>query len=387
MSQKDWSVHWPMVILAYLTLFCLGLLDNARGPFFQDIIVDLKLSDTQASFFFAVTSSMGFIMGRLVPRYVVRWGVVPVVRLGQLFMGCGFASLALANSLSTLIATAGLFGVGFGILNVAQNLLLLEGATGSIRRRLFSGLHGMYAASSLISPLVAAFLFRQGVGWRTAFVGFAAVTLVSFIYSLLVRPPAGAEPLAPLGTTTPNSHDSKESYGAIAGVLSFYVLAELVVSTRISLYLRREFNYSPDDASIVLALFFALLLLGRLVLLFVPLRQGSLKIIEWSLMASIVAYGLGLWVHPTLFALCGLTMSPIFALVLDLIAELYPKTSVKAISHCVAVSCLYIVSMHFIMGLLTDWIGIHWAMYFGGAALIVSLVLVYRVRAQHKGRA
>jgi len=383
-------VSWPLVVVAYLTLFSLGLLDNARGPFFLDIINDLGLTNTQASFFFATTSAMGFFVGRLVPQAVTQFSLMNVVRGGQLIMGLGFASISMAHSLFTLISASAFFGVGFGILNVAQNLLILEGAKGHLRRQIFSGLHGMYAISSLISPLLAAALFKFDVSWRQAFVGFAGIVLLSFISSFSVRKNESETLLTgvtqePAPSKTSNilsasSAAEPRSYGVIAAMISMYVLGELVISTRLSLYMRRVFDYSPDHAAILLAVFFVLLFIGRIFILLRPLRLSSLQLIEWSLVGSIAVNAAGLWLHPWFFALCGLTMAPIFAVSLNFLAEKYPKHSTEAISYCLAIGCLYIVSMHLFMGVLTDLVGIRHAMLLGLFALILALVLLLHIK-------
>ena len=82
--------YWPIIISAYLTLFALGLLDNARGPYFPDIIRDLNLNDTQASLFFATVSTVAFFSGRVVPQLVNKLGLMNVIRIGVVLMGAGF---------------------------------------------------------------------------------------------------------------------------------------------------------------------------------------------------------------------------------------------------------------------------------------------------------
>jgi hypothetical protein len=39
----------------------LGLIDNARGPFFPEILKDLELNGTYGSTFFATTSLLAFV--------------------------------------------------------------------------------------------------------------------------------------------------------------------------------------------------------------------------------------------------------------------------------------------------------------------------------------
>jgi hypothetical protein len=69
-------------------------------------------------------------------------------------------------------------------------------------------------------------------------------------------------------------------------------------------------------------------------------------------------------------------MAPVFALSLDYLAEIFPSYSADAIASCLAISCLYIVSMHFVMGVLTDMVGIEKAMWCGPLFVVVAFVLL-----------
>lgn len=361
-----------------MTLFSLGLLDNVRGPYFADIISDLNLSNTQGSLFFAVVSGMAFVAAQVVPFMASRFSLLNVIRMALVTMGVGFYFIAYAHSLSVLLLFCVIFGLGFGVLNVAQNLLILEGSSLYLRRRLFSGLHGMYAFSSLIAPLIAAQLFQLQINWRVAFMGFASIVIVSLIVSFFARSEKSIlRPHAPVRNL---QRVKFKSYSSIGGVLSLYVLAELVLSTRLSLYVRQTYMYSPAQAANLLALFFLFLLVGRFIFLFIPFKSSNLVIIERCLVCTFVAYILGLWVHPWLFALAGFTMAPIFGLSIDLVAEMFPEHSSQAVSNVIGLSCIYIVSMHIVMGLLSDWIGITQAMSIGLVFIFSAWLLLKRRR-------
>lgn len=385
-SKINSKTNWSIILLAYVTLFSLGLLDSARGPYFADIMSDLHLTNTQGSLFFAVVSSMAFFTAWIVPSLVRNFSLLMVIRMGLLVMGLGFALVSMASNFMMLLLSCVIFGFGFGVLNVAQNLLILEGASSALRRRLFSGLHGMYAFASLVAPLVAAQLFRMQITWRTAFMGFASVVVVSLVVSLFVKQDKSFQKnksISEISGSEKNLEKIKfKSYGLVGSMLSLYVLAELLVSTRLSLYVRQVYFYSPEQAANLLALFFLFLLLGRVIFFLISFKASSLLIIEFCIVFTFFAYVLGLWVHPWLFALTGLTMAPIFALSLDMVADMFPDLSSLALSNVIGLSCVYIVSMHVVMGLLSDWIGIAQAMTLGLVFLFVTWVLLKAMKCQ-----
>ncbi|MEQ1665202.1 MAG: MFS transporter [Bdellovibrionales bacterium] len=379
MSNPNFSIstvtNKSLVFVSYLTLFSLGLLDNARGPFFADIISDIKLTDTQASLFYVVVSSMAFFMGVLVPRLLNVLSLLNVLRIGQVLMGVGFAAISLSSNLTELIITCVVFGVGFGLINVTQNLLILEAASESKRRRLLSGLHGMYAISSLVAPLIAALLFKNHIGWRTAFFWFSLLGFASFISTFFVKYKSKMQTNQKV-LKNPN----RSSYFIFGSMLSLYIITEILISSRLPLYVRRFYNYSPVEASNLLAVFFLFLFLGRIIFLLVPMKTASLKIIEFSLLATGAMLSLGLWVHPWFLTLCGLTMASVFGLSVDYLAETFPKYSADAIAYCLALSCVYIVSMHLVTGFVTDHFGVHVAMQTSVVYLICSWLCLLMVK-------
>jgi FHS family glucose/mannose:H+ symporter-like MFS transporter len=383
------QTSWPLILLAYLSLFSLGLLDNARSPYFADILTDLQLSNTEGSLFFATVSSMAFFTAWAVPRLVEKFSLIMVVRFALLSMGIGFALVSRAQSLLSLIFMSVIFGLGFGILNVAQNLLILEGASSHMRRRLFSGLHGMYAFSSWLAPLIAAQLFRLQVSWREAFLGYSSVVVLALLSSFWASSKSGsdAQSKANSESLAPSSSKKKlklNSYGLIGSIISFYVVAELIIATRLPLYMRTVYEYTPEQAANLLAGFFLLLLIGRFLFLFIPFRSSNLKIIEISLWLTLFSFLMGLLVHPWLFVLAGLTMAPVFGLSIDTVAEMFPEFSTQAVSSVIGLTCVYIVSMHILIGMLTDWLGIAIAMYSGVFCVVIAIGLLQLLRRPRK---
>ncbi|OFZ20053.1 MAG: hypothetical protein A2Z20_08255 [Bdellovibrionales bacterium RBG_16_40_8] len=314
------------------------------------------------------------------PQLNRRFRLINILRFGQILLGIGFAGIALATSLTTMVLTCLVFGYGFGLINVIQNLLVNEGSQGAIRRQLLSGLHAVYAFAALTAPLIAAEFFRLQLGWRQAFMGFAGVVAVSFIGTFFVR---DVKTISQKDSSTAQiitKGRGWQTYFRFGSVLSLYIVSEIILATRLPLYLRRVYSYSPEQAATLLALFFLFLLLGRLLFLAVPMRTTSLMLIEAGLIGSLIIYGLGLWVHPLFFAFCGLTMAPIFGVSIDFIIEFYYRYANEAVSMCLAISCIYIVIMHFIVGLMTDRFGIANAMYVGLITLAFSWILLMTVK-------
>jgi fucose permease len=376
--------NWLYVFIAYLTLFCLGLLDNARGPFYADILHDLQLNNWQGSMFYATASFMAYVTGDRVAHWSRRFGTLNVLRLGQILMVIGFAAIPLAHQLMPLLMYCAIFGLGFGVLNVAQNLLILEASFGALQRRLFSGLHGMYAFSSLVAPLICAHFFRAGQSWRSAFLLFAALASVAFFVSLVARNhklPKKIESEATQGEVESSAEESRlfQKYFWAVMMVSFYVISEVALSTRFSLYLRSEKGYSAELAATYLAGFFVSMFVGRLVFFLFQFHWRTGSIIFTSLVLSMILFSMGLVVHPVFLILCGLSMAPVFGLSLAYLAEIYPHSAHQVVSYTIAKSCLLIVAAHIFTGLFSDLFGVGRALAMAPIYILVSLLSFQRL--------
>jgi FHS family glucose/mannose:H+ symporter-like MFS transporter len=367
------TTYWTMIFVSYVSLFFLGLLDNARAPFFPDIMHDLKLDNFKASFFFVTTSSFAFISGRLTFFVIRRMGLNNTFRLSQFVTGAGFASMAFAETFGVLLFSCAIFGFGFGSLNITQNLFVMEGASLTARRRLISGLHSMYAFSSLIAPLLASVCFRYQLTWRQAYLYFGISVLISVLISFVNK----VEKVHIHEKKTVLPKHVKDRSWLIAAVLSLYVIGELTLTTRLPLYLREARGYTPEKASEYLSYVFLAMFIGRIAFTFFKWKRFTThNIIVSSLVLSILFFIVGLLGHPFWLCISVLAMSPIYAMVLEYHVEIFKEHSSMAITNSLAVNALFIVSMHLMLGALTDVIGIQYSMYLGPVFLMISTLLV-----------
>jgi len=380
---------WTRIFLAYFSLLVLGFLDSVRGPLFPDITSDLQLTDSVASLFFVGTSAMTIVTGRLTPYFAKKLQLTNLFRLSQVLLGLGCLGFSMANSFLSLFLSAVVFGLGFGFINVGQNLLILEGASRDRRRQLFSGLHGVYALASLLAPITVGLLVATGHDWRASFRFFILLCGAGFLACSVVRTPAPMP--ADRGATHAKGQAVASGWIFLPASiqLSLYIAAELSITTRLVLYLRRQNLADAVVAPQYLAAFFALLLAGRMLFTFLPFHKHSnQKIIMISLVSSAICYALGLYHSPFWLVMCGLTMAPIFGVFMEHLADVFPGRSEQAIAWVLAASGFFVISMHYIVGVLSQAFGIWKALHLGPAILLVSAVLLSlsTKRSQKLGR-
>jgi MFS family permease len=285
--------------------------------------------------------------------------------------------LAAAPSFYLLLVGVFFFGFSLGLMGVIQNALLVqEVPPGPLKNRLLVGLHSMYAGASLLAPVlvnaVAWFTFNGSL-WRVVFLVGAAISslalLSTFVGSLNI-------------VSTRPQRESKihtgEKWAQIyfGVMLSAYVLSEILVSTRMALYMRREFQSDLSESTWYTALFFVALFVGRVVFSF---WAPSMKIKSQMLLSLFLAFAsllVGIYRHPMGLALSGLFMAPFYPLMMSSAGHLFPYSVAEAVSWAMALSSLFIVAMHFSVGLMTDFYGLQIAFLLAPAFILTSFVMI-----------
>lgn len=365
-------MNWSLVLAAFGCLFVIGLLDNARGPLFPDVLAGLSLSDAEGAWLFAAASAAGGV-GSWATRFLLaRVRASRALWLGLLVAALGVGLLGRSRSLAELVAGSALFGLSFGGLSLVQGALVQRGAPPALQRQAFSGLHAMYGAASLLAPLLVAAAARAGVDWRGAFGLLACAPLALLALTLPLRDPAPAPPGGDAGAAAPPPGARAAAVSLMTGL---YVAAELAISTRLVLHLRR-LEWSADAASLALAAFFACLLAGRaaLGLVRVPLSHRQLLAASAGLSCALAAGGLS--VHPALLCVTGLTLAPFFPVASALVADEFPGNFERVMSTLMATVCVVVMLAHKAVGVLSDLVGLHLALWLAPTCLLGALGLV-----------
>lgn len=367
-----------LIVLAYLSLLTLGLADNIRGPFFLEILKDLHLNGTSGSLFFAVVNLIACVGSWYSHRLLKGRDPLALLALANLIFALGFAGISQASHLGWMLVFCGIFGWSYGTLNVLQNVIVCEAAAPDQRRRLLNGLQSMYGLAALSAPLTATLGRLAGYDWRQVFLALSFIPLLMTFFSWRHRgevpaPSSETESLAPAWGTS-----DKWACAGLSLLMALYLWGELSISTRLVLWLRSTKAFTAEAADSQLALFFALLLGGRLTLALLPLRNvANRTILLFSMISSAFVYALGLAYWPLLLSLAGLTLAPFYPVLMDQIAVRFKERAGRAMGIIIAVGNLSIVSMHVCIGVLTDEWGLSAALICGPAALLIAATLFF----------
>lgn len=370
---------WGYIVIAYLSLFALGISDNIRGPLFPEILRSFAVSDTQGAVYYAVSSFFGFLGSFLVRFLLLKWSRVHNMQLALFLMTLGLIGMGSVTGFSWLLVFSAVFGTSLGIIGVVQNLLVSEGSLPQKRQQMLSGLHANYGIASFLAPLVVAGVSAWLGSWRYVFHVVALVPLGLLVGSFFWKDRKLASTLETKKKLEPSSPQIRRDHLGqvfLAVALGFYVLAEILVSSRLPLFMRRELGVSLEESSYYLTAFFVCLLAGRLLFALYHFRWPLRRMLSCFLFLSAASIALGLLGRPFFLALSGLFMAPFYPLAMVYVSNHYEKNLGSAVSYCMAIQSFFTVAMHGLVGYLTDRHGISTAMWVGPLGLGVSFFLL-----------
>lgn len=378
-SQQLW------LAFSFFSMMILGFTDNLRGPLFFDILQDFKLSDLEGAWFYSATASTGFFASVAAAYILKKQHVLQLLVLAVVTMAVALFGMGLLKNYYLFLMAAGGLGVALGFLSIAQNSSISYLTTLKTQSRVYSGLHSMYGLSSFLAPLAVGWGLGNGWTWRDFFIYTGMVVLVFTIITLVSPFPKWAQDYK---KTPPPEKNSFRELGLVSVYMAlaaaFYVIAEILVGSRLSLYTIREMGLSTQEASRYVTGFYLGMLVGRL---------GGV-VFKWpghyrfqlyaSLGLSFLTIAAGLYHNPWWFVAAGLAMSPFYPVIMVYLSDVYQKRIGVMMSLTIAIQSLAIVFMHQIVGFVSNFSGIKIAFHLGFAFLILSALFLLLGEAKRK---
>jgi fucose permease len=388
-TPKSKNVDWALLWFVYLTLVALGLADNARGAIYPDLLPHFQINHTTGSLIFLLASLAAVVNNSLAMVWLNALGAIRALTLFTLLHGASLLALALSGWLTDfrgfLFSTI-VLGAAMGGMGVTQNVLAAAAVTGPRRRQAVAGLHAMYGLSSLLAPLVVTAYSVSAPGLALGPVtvfgifGVLSLSLLTLGFRALRR--SAESP----GTQRDRFHwpvasrerrDLMLTTISFAAVMSLYVVAELAISTRLTVYAREALGYDRSQANLWLSGFFVALFIGRSLFATVPVPLSHAAVLWTSLTSSAAVLALGLTVWPPALILSGFTMAPFYPVLMTLLTERMGAASGFATSWCLVIQGLSLAGMHWLLGFLSDRYGIANAIFLAlGAAIAAFLVML-----------
>lgn len=262
-------------------------------------------------------------------------------------------------------------GFAVGVLSVMQNVLVLEASPSHLASRFINGLHANYAFASFLAPLVVSLIYRNQWSFKMIFFVNAIFSLLVFLLIVAAKPIYQPTKIANPGLRRNLSF----KYLPFALLLSCYVAGEVLVTSRLSQFLYQYHGLTKENASDALSALFLLLLVGRLAFSFWALNKSIIGWIRILLFLSILCVVLGLYVSYWFFIILGLVMSPLYALMMLQARKTYGDQIDQAASLGIFVSGVMIIFMNSLVGWISDYWGIFWALLVSCVFFLISYVI------------
>lgn len=366
------------IIFAYIGLFILGLIDNSRGPIYPEILEQFQISTTLGSSIFSVASLSGFVITLFAPKWNKKLGAVNSLKWAILTHLIAVVVMGISAKFQSgfwiFLFACALFGIGVGMMSISQNLIINQFSPVLQRRKYFAGLHSMYGLASLLAPLLMSIVFKFGIKWQDFLIGLGLIPLVTLLYSLR---------LPKQGLNKIDNMKGKVSWRlttVLGTILSFYVASEVLISSRMAFFLRTHYQLDASMASEYLGVFFVLLLVGRLTFALVHIKLETYKLLQISAITSLISFLLGLFIHPAFLVICGLTMSFFFPNSMEWISEKYNEQAELLITRIMMFVGAVLVSMHWVVGAISEVYNIQIAMLLGPFMLLWVIYLLHSQR-------
>ena len=368
---------WKNIYMPFLGMFCFSLVDNLRGAYFPEILKDLNVNSTEGSFFLVVPFLCSVIGGQIVPIGMKCWPAGVWWRLGVAFQAVGCVCFVWAQNFTDLLVYSIFLGLGMGMISVSHYVVIREGAPERSLRRLFSGLQSCFAAGSVATPVLATFFISQQLHWKWAFVCVGLVSLALFLISCGLK--FSNDHHDSLSHARGNTYKAKHlrQLMYVALMVSCYLGSELSFVARIVQYMEIEQGYSLQMSQYYLMAFAIGFFMSRLLFTWYPFPHVSLKNLLLFLIASsgVVMWG-GLYLVPELFIFLGFSMAPIVGVFMNYLMLVYRHLAAQAVAYAMGVGSIGMAAVHYLVGYLTDAVGIHWALHANIVLLAVSGLLV-----------
>jgi fucose permease len=229
---------------------------------------------------------------------------------------------------SAFLLSASLFivGMGLGALELGSNAIIvsLHPKRKGMFLNLMSVLHGL---GSMLAPLFAGWLFALNISWRTVYRwDLPLIAFFMLIFLFLRFPKSGEQARLDFRAIPRVAFKGQLPLFYIA--IAAYVSAEIGMASWLVTFLQQARGQDVAASNQALSLFFALLMLGRLIGGFVVHRIGYLRSILIATLGAIASLIIGLFGTGSLvffLPVTGFFFSIIFPTITAAASDLYTK--------------------------------------------------------------
>jgi fucose permease len=321
-----------LLIVIYIAFISLGLPDSLFGVSWPVLHVEFGIAESFASVYTIITAictgGVSFVAGRVIRKF----GTGKVTFFSTLLTAIGLVGISFAPNIVVMIIFAIILGYGAGAIDTGLNSYVSL----HYKAKYLNWLHCFWGMGVAISPMIMSFFLGAGEGqWRN---GYRVVALLQLAIAMII--------LATLKKWDPaveqEQRDSAKAdmsmgqlfrlKGLPTSILSLglYCGAEYLIGTWGATYAVHEFDLAPEVAAKWVSLYYGGIMLGRIIVGFVPERIGDDMRVKCGVLISLAGIVfLALPVGNIALAgllLIGIGFGPVFPAVIHSVPDRFGST-------------------------------------------------------------
>ncbi len=312
MENKFNTNHSRLLTAAcFFAFFIFGVTDNLKGSTLPPMLAELNIDyGTGGNIFFG--QYVGFLIATLLTGIIAdKYGLKVVMVFAGICLFIGVGGYSSLNSASLLFASLFIVGLGLGAFELGPNATIVNiyKEQKGLYLNLMAVMHGL---GSTIAPLFAGWLLNQNVSWRTIYRWDLLLIVTFILFSIFLRFPKPQEKSA-LDFKSITRTAFKDQMPLYYLIIMLYVAVEIGLASWLVVYLQDIQNLSVAFSNQMLAVFFAMIMLGRLLGGFFVQRFGYLRSILLASFISVISLAIGIFTDLYIFLpLTGLFFSIMF---------------------------------------------------------------------------
>jgi fucose permease len=295
--------------------FLMGILGSAYGPLLEHLARRFDVSLALAGGVLT-THFSGALVGVIASMRVLQRVSSRTFMLGAITcLGVGCASVAVAPSWPTFLASVFVLGIGWGALDIGCNQLVAH-SEGVRRTAVLNALNGTFAVGAVAGPILVSTVGRTHLALL-----YGGAAVVAFALWPLVSGVSGRLPF----TSSRTAHSSAVLLGIFMVGFALYVGMEAGIGGWMPSHLE-SIGLQSVAAATLTSGFWLALAAGRLLAALVPARMPESAIVITASAVAAVALLTALVpaAAPVAFIVAGLAIAPIFPTGIVWLAKLRP---------------------------------------------------------------
>jgi fucose permease len=309
-TQTQWNPRILITMIFTIFIF-FGISIGATGVLWPEILPVLQLNDALFGTLSLISPVVSIIILLFASPSIERIGKRPVISLGLLILALAAYTLSIANSPLHFAAIYVLYGLGYGLVELAVNSVTLDWEREQ-QRAVMNYVHAAFCAGAVIAGLAVGQLIAIGWNYVQIMQGVALIAAtVALINYRLAYPPSQVTHADDASASAAIKMLINNRVVLILGIVSFCAtFGESIAITWSVLHLR-DLGASAFIGGASFALFNTVMFIGRMTNNNIVSRYGVetsflISAVSITLAGILIVVSSDLWIAVFAFALLGL---------------------------------------------------------------------------------